>query len=158
MRGLILLASGPLLLSACDRGRAPSLPDVKVAAQTDEAVTRAYRERVAAFLEESRSGAKLFTLSPGPDEVRRRADRVTELLAQVPPAPGGTDPGGETADRLRRIREAFESARLQVAATDTKDAAAARRLYQDRLPALSATILSLSGEAEARATRGAPVK
>ncbi|VTT98360.1 unnamed protein product [Gemmataceae bacterium] len=158
MRGLILLASGALLVSACDRGRAPSLPDVKVAAPTDEAAARAYRDRVAAFLEEARSGAKLLTLSPGADEVRRRADRVTELLAQVPHAPAGTDPGGETADRLRRIREAFESARLQLAAADTRDAAAARRLYQDRLPALAGSILSLSGEAEARATRGAPAK
>jgi hypothetical protein len=142
------------MLSACDRGRAPSLPDVKVAAPTDEAATRAYRARVAVYLEEARSAAKLLTLSPGPDEVRRRADRITELLAQVPAAPAGADPGGETADRLRRIREAFETARLQVAATDTKDVAAAWRLYQDRLPALSGTVLGLAGEADAKVTRG----
>ncbi|WP_439620330.1 hypothetical protein [Gemmata sp.] len=158
MRGLILLASGAFLLSACDRGRAPSLPDVKVAAPTDDAAARAYHDRVAAYLEEARSGAKLLTLSPGPDEVRRRADRITELLAQVPPAPAGTDPGGETADRLRRIRAAFEDGRLQVAATDTKDAAAARRLYQDRLPALAGTISGLAGEVEAKTTRSPSAK
>jgi hypothetical protein len=131
---------------------------VKVAAPTDEAATRAYRERVSVYLEEARSGAKLLTLSPGPDEVRRRADRIAELLAQVPPAPAAPDPGGETADRLRRIREAFESARLQASATDPRDAAAVRRTYQDRLPTLAATVQSLAGEAETKVSRGTTQK
>lgn len=131
---------------------------MKVGAATDEAATRAYRERVAVYLEEARSGAKLLTLTPAADEVRRRADRISELLGQVPAAPAGADAGGETADRLKRIKEVFEAARLQVASADTKDAAAVRRTYQDRLPALAATVLSLAGEAESRVSRGTTQK
>lgn len=123
---------------------------MKVAAPTDEAAARAYRDKVAEYLDEARSTAKLLTRSPAPDELRRRADRIGELLAHVPAAPTGIDTGGETAKLLQRIREVFETARLELAGANLKDAAAARRVYQDRLPALAARAQELATEAETR--------
>ncbi len=141
---------------ACNRKPAPSVAidaGVPAVAITSSKVA-AFKEKTAAYLDESRAGAKMLTLSPSAEDMRRRSLKIHELYAQIPEVPPEVDSTGAVAERFQRIQRLFDVSRDHVAAIPEhekhKDEQAIRKIYQLELPATAKQIQGLIDEIEAK--------
>lgn len=94
---------------------APTRPaTVETAALQRPPAELAFIAAVRRYVDESRSVAKLLTLTPDSRTLAKRCEATLDLYTRIPDAPISLDPDGKLAESLEKINAFFDVAKLYV--------------------------------------------
>jgi hypothetical protein len=152
----VLLVCVAVLCVGCDSGKAPTSAPA-APGKPSAAKPAGFREAAAAYLGESRAGAKLMTQSPTADQMKKQADKVAELYAALPPVPADVDRTGDVKDKLKRINDlmglSVKFVEVGEEAAQVGNKAGAKQVFTKELPATAKGVTGFVDEVEAKLKR-----
>jgi hypothetical protein len=115
---------------------------------------RAFKEKVAHYLEEARAGTKLLTLAPSLSEAKGKAEHITDLYTHLPDVPSELDPTGEVAERLKNINGSFAAGEFFIQTAKEFQRLGAtkewKKIHEEDIPKLVKEVKGYCEEIESR--------